>query len=51
MWICKIDEYADIGCDKGSVTMDAKYKSRREQWFTKKAEGESNCGKSEKKTR
>ncbi len=45
----KLMNMLTIGCDKGSVTMDARYKSRRERWFTKKAEGESNCGKSEKK--
>ncbi len=45
----KLMNMLTIGCDKGSVTMDTKYKSRRERWFTKKAEGESNCGTSEKK--
>lgn len=41
----KLMNMLTIGCDKGSVTMDAKYKSRRERWFTKKAEAESNCRK------
>lgn len=30
-----------LGCDKGSITMDHKFKSRTERWFTSKSLGDS----------
>ena len=37
----KLMDMLTLGCDKGSITMDHKFKSRTEHWFTSKSLGDS----------
>jgi hypothetical protein len=36
----KLMDMLTLGCDKGSITMDHKFKSRTERWFTVKTSGD-----------
>ena len=38
----KLMDMLTLGCDKGSITMDHKFKSRTERWFTTKTSGDYN---------
>ena len=41
----KLMDMLTLGCDKGSITMDHKFKSRTEQWFTVKTSGDYSFNK------
>ena len=38
----KLMDMLTLGCDKGSITMDHKFKSRTAHWFTTKTPGDYN---------